>query len=154
MPRVIIDEKTPAMRKGTYSRFVSSENGRTHIGENPDHLQCRQFHVDGGMFPGTDGERCDYLLLNDDGKDAYFIELKGGNSKKAVSQIESTIHALKDSLEGYNIFQRIICSNATHGINDQTIVRWKRKNKGKIHNQDIAVIKENQYIDTMLAKIK
>lgn len=136
---------------GRQSRFVSEENGRKHIGENPNGLKCRRYKVDGNILTAQDGKKCDFLLVNDDGKDAYFIELKGSEIDAAPEQLKAAIAALKDSLTGYYFFQRIICSKAgTHKIHSSTIIKWKQKYNEKHHGQQAAVITENQHIDLMV----
>lgn len=141
----------PTLEDGTRRTFISSENGRKHIGDNPNGLSCRRYKVDGNILTDADGKKCDFLLVNDDGKDAYFIELKGSEIDIAPSQIEATIEALKNSLKGYYFFKRIICSKAgTHKMQSSTIVQWKRKNNDKHHEQPMVVIKEVQYTDLMV----
>lgn len=150
MPKRNLNDFTP-IEEGTQSSFVSEENTRKHIGNNPDRLHCRRYHVDGYILKSQDGNKCDYLLVNDDGKDAYFIEMKGGEIDDAPKQLEASIEALKDSLKGYYFFQRIVCSKAgTHKMNGSVILQWKRKYNGKHHGQQIAIIKEAQLTDLMV----
>ena len=93
MPYNINDYKP--FRTGQYPVFTSSENGCRHIGNNTKRQYVRHFKVDGEIFTGTVETRCDYLLLNDDTKTAYYIELKGSDLSKAIRQIENTITLLK-----------------------------------------------------------
>ncbi len=66
--------------EGKQSSFVSSENGCKHEGKNSSHDEVRQFKVDGEVFPKKNPKiRCDWLLLNDTKKHAYYIELKGSD---------------------------------------------------------------------------
>jgi len=53
---------------------------------------------------------CDYLIVNCNDKDAYFIELKGSDVLYAVSQIEKALDYVKDNLYGFNCYARIIVS--------------------------------------------
>lgn len=111
-----INDYTPR-RSGTYAEFVSSENGCKHIGRNVSGHEIRQFKIDGEVITkNADTARCDYLLLNDDAKSAYYIELKGSDLEKAIQQIESTVRMLQDSLTGYATYRRIIYFSGTTDI--------------------------------------
>ena len=123
-------------REGRHPVFSSTENGCTHIAHNQDRNDVRQFKIDGDVFPEkTDPQRCDYLLLNDTKKTAYFIELKGAQAKKAIEQIEATIKEIKDSIPQYRIYQRIVTKRGTHGIQQQCLIQWKRKNGSSAKSQ-------------------
>ena len=99
-----INSYTP-FRSGQHLEFRSSENRCTHIGMNKSACDVRQFRVDGDVYSKTDtASRCDYLLLNDSKTDAYFIELKGSDIKKAIQQIESTIVDIMPSIRNYTVF--------------------------------------------------
>ena len=94
------------------------------------------------MFPGTkygslrstakfaknaDTARCDYLLLNDEAKRAYYIELKGSDLEKAIQQIEATVQMFQTSLSGYTTYRRIIYFSGTTDIRGSAVQRWKAK---------------------------
>lgn len=135
-----INRFTP-YRSGRYSEFRSSENQCTHIGINKNY-DIRQFRIDGDVYSKTDSaSRCDYLLLNDSKADAYFIELKGSDLKKAIQQIDSTIADVLPSIHNYTVYPRIIYHSGSHSIQDKSIILWKKKHKGH------AVIKHRQYTD-------
>lgn len=120
-------------REGTHRKFISSENQCTHIGKNPGGHSVRQFRVDGEVFPkGTMPQRCDYLLLNDTAKESYYIELKGSDIPKATQQIDSTVDMVCSSLRGYKIFRRIVYQSGTHKIDEDSVVKWKRRYKGLV----------------------
>lgn len=115
-------------RSGKHPIFTSTENRSTHIAENRDKNDVRQFKIDGEVFPAmTEPQRCDYLLLNDTKRAAYFIELKGKQVSKAINQIEATIDEIKGSIPQYSIQRRIVTSRGTHGVQHQSITRWKQK---------------------------
>ncbi len=129
-------------RAGQYSVFTSSENGCKHIGHNTKHQHVRQFKVDGEVFRGPEEERCDYLLLNDEVKTSYYIELKGSDLPKAIRQIENTIKLLSSSLPGYAVQRRIVYhTGRSHNIWPSDVIRWKRKYD--------AVIKERQWSENI-----
>lgn len=136
-----INSFTP-FRSGQYAEFRSSENRCTHIGMNRNACDVRQFRVDGEVYSKTDSaSRCDYLLLNDSKADAYFIELKGSDLKKAIQQIDSTIADILPSIHNYTVYPRVIYHSGSHSIQDKNIILWKKKHQGR------AVIKQMQYTD-------
>ena len=122
-----INDYTPR-RSGTYAEFVSSENGCKHIGRNVSGHEIRQFKSDGEVIAkNADTVRCDYLLLNDEAKRAYYIELKGSDLEKAIQQIDATVRMLQDSLTGYATYRRIIYFSGTTDIKGSAVQRWKAK---------------------------
>ena len=53
--------------------IVSEENRNKHIAHNDSGSLVRHFHVDGDILPkGEKPERCDFLILDDTKKNAYF----------------------------------------------------------------------------------
>lgn len=86
----------------------------------------RQFKLDGGIVKQR--KCCDFLILNDTKKNAYFVELKGGNIHEAVSQFEESEKILRSSLEGYNYFYRIVCSKViTHNVARNSFRKFQDK---------------------------
>ena len=71
-------------------------------------------------------KKCDYLVLNDDKRTAYFIELKGSDITGAIEQIEQTVEKLKRDLLDYDKRLRIVYSRQ---VGSGTIAEWKKKNK-------------------------
>lgn len=117
-------------RSGTHRLFTSTENHCTHIAENQNGKYVRQFKVDGEVFPsgGNGPKRCDYLILDDTGKQSYYIELKGSDIPRAIQQIESSIAEINPSI-GYDIHCRVIFRTSTHEVKGAEVLRWKRKRK-------------------------
>ena len=71
---------------------------------------------------------CDFLLVNDSTKKAYFIELKGKNIDDAVEQLAAGERMCKAELQGYSFFYRIVCSKAkTHKIQSNKFRKFKAK---------------------------
>ena len=62
---------------------------RKHVAENLKQNNVRQYQLDGVIIKNQ--KTCDYLVLNDDSKKAFFIELKGRNVSEAISQFEGAI---------------------------------------------------------------
>jgi len=54
--------------------------------------------------------KCDYLLLNCERKQSYFIELKGSDINHAIQQIDRSIDMLKNNLPDFAFFARIVLS--------------------------------------------
>ena len=116
--------------------IVSEENRMKHIANNPNACNVRQYKIDGDVITGTETKRCDYLVLNDDKKVAYFIELKRPcRINEAIDQIQATIEKLKPELPGYICHGRIVC-NAVHRVPPSKtidrIMKYKVKHKGTI----------------------
>ena len=119
------------MRQGKIPKILSEENGCKHLGINDKDQphEIRQFKIDGGVIRGTQVSRCDYLVVNDTGKRAYYIELKGSDVRKAMEQIDNTVSMIKD-LRGYAVFPRIIF-RGTINIKNSERTRWSQKYRGR-----------------------
>ena len=104
----------------------------------------RQFKVDGEVVAAGDmSPRCDYLLLNDDAKTSYYIELKGSDLVKAIEQIETTVAMIAPSIPEYTVLRRIVFRTGTHGIQTRPVLSWKRKHGNTV------VIKERLLEETI-----
>ena len=89
--------------------ITSSENKRSHIALNPQGMfHVRHYRLDGMII--TNQLCCDYLLVNDTRKKAYYIELKGQDIRKAVSQVLAAEKLCDEDLPGYLSYYRIIPS--------------------------------------------
>ena len=116
-------------RTGRNKSYVSKENNCIHIGNNVNLSYVEQYKVDGEVFQvGSGPERCDFLLLNEDAKTAYYIELKGSSIPKAIRQLENSVSMLQSRHpQCKKIFYRIIYRSGSHGTNASETVRWKKK---------------------------
>lgn len=92
------------------AQIVSKDRGNPqyHKANNITKAHVTHYKVDGIVMKA--GSRCDYLLLNEDMKIAYFIELKGSDLVKAAEQLEATEQFLHQSLSGYQSQYRIIAN--------------------------------------------
>lgn len=141
----ILDGHTSKCKKNQ-PIIVSEENRVKHIAHNVDRHGVRHFRLDGEVIACNNGKRCDYLLINDDKKNAYLIELKGSHIKDAVDQIEETDRILRSSLPGYTFFYRIVYRKSpTHNINSSKISRWKIKHRGEKNGIQVALCQESPY---------
>jgi len=97
-----------------------------YINLSSDHLA--KYRVDGGLIMDG-GVKCDFLLLNCEKKQAYFIELKGSDIFHAIDQISRSIDLLKDHLKNFAVFARIVVTrvNTTNLKNDRRYLKLKRK---------------------------
>lgn len=93
------------------SLIVFSENKSKITFENPNHNTYRAIQVDGCVFNAADGHKCDNLLESEEYADQYFIELKGGDSNKAVKQLEDTLERIPPRLAGAKRMAFAVFSN-------------------------------------------
>ena len=124
---------------------VSRDRGtqREHRAENPQRkFDLRHYGLDGNLIQQK--TCCDYLLVNDSRKKAYFIELKGGNIDDAVKQLEAGESYCRSELSGYETYFRIICSKArTHKMQGNRIRKFKEKCGNRLK------IKENRWLEIL-----
>ena len=78
---------------------------------NPEHNTYRAIQVDGCVFNAEDGQKCDNLLESVEYADQYFVELKGGDSNKAVEQLKDTIDKMQPRLAGAKRMAFAVFSN-------------------------------------------
>lgn len=127
--------------------IVSRDTGtrREHRALNKDACRVTQYKIDGGIVCDT-SIRCDFLVMNDDRRDAYLIELKGSDIEHALDQLEATAHRFQNELRGYCIKYRLVCSRvktqATYGI--------KYKKFCKKHNSDKEFICRTNQIEELI----
>ena len=67
--------------------------------------------MDGCVFNAADGQKCDKLLESEKYADQYFVELKGGDSGKAVEQLKDTIAKMPPRLDGAKRMAFAVFSN-------------------------------------------
>ena len=88
-------------------------------------------------------EKCDYLFRIIEDKIIYLIECKGSDILKAVSQIESSLKILKDSIEGCIIKGRIVSTKVySPDIRNRTYTQLREKLKGDLLVKN-KIIEEN-----------
>lgn len=82
-------------------------------------------------------EKCDYLVVVNEIKDAYFVECKGSDLLKAVSQLDSSINVLKNKLPGFVLKGRIISTRIyTPDLRMQAYKRLREKLKGQLETKN------------------
>lgn len=118
--------------------IVSQENKRCHRARNPQRDEVTHYKIDGIVI--KEGNKCDYLLLNETKHHAYLIELKGRDISHAVKQLEETERKLASQLQGYEKKYRIICSKVrTSELKSAAYRSFERRHYGQV------VCKEGQY---------
>lgn len=117
--------------------IVSRDKGtsRTHQATNPEQQYIvRHYKLDGELIKNK--TCCDFVLLNDTLKNAYFIELKGGHIDDAVPQLEEGARICQPDLCGYTFYYRIVASKVrTHDVQKNSFRRFKDKHGSKLKYQ-------------------
>lgn len=105
---------------------------QTHIAYNRDSSFVTHYQVDGVIIKS--GNKCDFLLINEDKKTAYLIELKGSDLSWAAKQLQATEQTLSAQLAPYQprLQYRIIANKCkTSEIETAEFkryrMRWKRR---------------------------
>ncbi|GHV25044.1 hypothetical protein FACS1894176_02620 [Bacteroidia bacterium] len=101
-----------------------------YIYNNKSNDYLSTYRVDGGLIVKKDA-KCDYLLLNCNRKQAFFIELKGSDINHAIEQIDSSIDLLKSNIPDFTIHARIVLTryNTINIENNPKYLQLKRKVK-------------------------
>lgn len=123
--------------------IVSRDRGNPqyHKGRNVSKAYVTHYKIDGIVIKR--GERCDYLLINEDAHIAYLIELKGSDLVKAAKQLEATENSLKQELSIYSLRYRIVANKCkTHEIKTTEFRKYQMK-WGKRLVQSTGSIQEN-----------
>lgn len=82
-------------------RIVVKENKSRFEVENKSRSEAKKVKVDGCLI-GGDVEKCDWIISFDSPvKRAMFIELKGCNFEKALSQLKSTLNITREAYSDY-----------------------------------------------------
>ncbi len=113
-------------------QIVSRDKGNPqyHKGINVAKSYVTHYKIDGAVIKS--GDRCDYLLINEDKRVAYLIELKGSDLVKAARQLETTEKVLHQELSDYSLQYRIVANKCkTQEIRTSAYrkyqIRWKEK---------------------------
>jgi len=103
-----------------------SRNPQKHVANNINKSYVTHYKVDGVVIQV--GDRCDFLLINEDAKIAYLIELKGSDLSKAAEQLEATEKKLYEQLNAYSKRYRIISNKCkTTEIRHSSYNKYKMK---------------------------
>ena len=124
----------------TRALVVSAENGRRHVGRNIGGCRITHYRVDGVIL--TNQKACDYIVINENKKTAYLIELKGCRIDKAAEQLKATEETLSEYLRGYKLQFRIVCSksrttNVPLNSQRKIIDKWKKEKRFRMSTNEI-----------------
>lgn len=114
--------------------IVCKENNSCHTACNKNKSLVRKYQIDGDVILLNDtSQRCDYMILNDDMKKVYLIELKASKVKHGVEQLDNTEKMFRNELKGYTFYKRLVFSgrSATHGVMSSELRMWQKKG-GKV----------------------
>lgn len=122
-----------------YAQRITSRDARgrqTHVGINQKTEHVTHYHIDGVVI--TDGNRCDFLLINEDSHKAYLIELKGHDLSWAAMQLAETQKRLASQLSGYTVYYRIIANKCnTHEIESASFKKYRMLWKNSLKYQSV-----------------
>lgn len=127
------------------SRDRKSGNQSEHKANNKKKDRVRHYFLDDDNIIENSVQRCDYLLLNDDKKRAYFIELKGKAIEHAKCQIESAESLVAEDIEGYTRFYRIVYRARTQNVRSSAINTWIER-CGKVGSVKIMALAEKHHL--------
>ena len=74
--------------------------------ENPTSKEICKTRIDNCYI--NQGKRCDWLVVDCEAANAYFVELKGADFRHAIRQIISTIDHIGSDLDGFSLFARVV----------------------------------------------
>jgi hypothetical protein len=99
--------------------IVCKENGKKYTANNIDMQLVRKLR----LLEIINQMQCDYVVLNDEKKTAYFIELKGHHVEEAIKQVFASKQRYLQELTGYTINLRIVASRVTLGFQNQPALK-------------------------------
>ena len=103
----------------------------------------RHYKLDGELVKNI--KCCDYLLLNDSCKRAYYIELKGRDLEHAIEQVEAGEQICKEFIGQYTSLFRIVTSKTrTHGLKSQ-----KYRHFLNVKGKDSILVKTNEIEESL-----
>ena len=116
-----------------------SDSGSTsapkYLCKNTSKDYLSKYRVDGGLINDA-GAKCDFLILNCNKHKSFFIELKVSDIIRAIEQIDRSIDLLKDNLDDFSVFARIVLTRV-NTIELKDIKYLKLEKKVKQLNGDI-----------------
>jgi len=103
--------------------------------ENPANKEICKTRVDDCYI--SRGKRCDWLLVDCEAANAYFVELKGADFRRAIEQIDETINRVGSDLQGFGLFARVVLTKSPtpHLRNTPDVLKFEkrlRKSRGNL----------------------
>ena len=125
------------------AQIVSRDQGNPQYprGINKNRCNVTHYKIDGVVIKGESA--CDFLLINEESRVAYLIELKGSDLVKAVRQLEVTEDMLRRELSPYTVQYRIVANKCkTQEIRSSEYRKYQIRWKGRLL-QKTGFIEEN-----------
>jgi len=111
-------------------------------------MELKWNQVNGDIL--TDGKKCDFLVLNDDDKFAYLIELKRKKFLEGMEQVKTSHQKIKSALPDYQFLFRIVHAGTNiHAVRSQEVVRWRESHGRTPEGKTIADLKKTPYIENI-----
>jgi hypothetical protein len=108
--------------------FKDAKVSREYIGKNPNKKELMGLRIDDCLI--TEGQKCDFLLININDKTLYFIELKGSDLVKAIDQIDRTLDILLSKIEHQTVHGRVVLSRvSTPDLVSSRYIKLKKRLK-------------------------
>jgi len=126
------------------SIVVAKDNasGTAYRYYNQSNNSLSKFRIDNCLV--VKESKCDWLLLNCDTCQSFFIELKGSDLIKAVEQIDSAITKLLPNLTGYSVNARIVLTRVN--IHDLIKIKYLRLKK-RVEALNGSLLKQSQLME-------
>jgi hypothetical protein len=93
------------------SKPTCSERGKSYTLVTNGDYRVISYHMDGGIvFNEENTDKCDFLFVVDDNENptAIFIELKGKDTRHAISQVKNSIKLFEGDFVDFRIYARIV----------------------------------------------
>uniref|UniRef100_Q31GX4 Uncharacterized protein n=1 Tax=Hydrogenovibrio crunogenus (strain DSM 25203 / XCL-2) TaxID=317025 RepID=Q31GX4_HYDCU len=118
------------------------ENKSKFIVNNPNQHNLKKTRVDECLI-GTSEEKCDWIVSNVEPLNlAYFIELKGCDIKKAISQLANTMRLTNKHYSNYSLQCYIVSTRMPKANTSAQKIKKDFYNKHKV-NVDIKNIQQS-----------
>ncbi len=124
-----------------------TEKGKTFQLDNKSRLEVGCIRIDDCVFKGRDGIKCDFLFEVESKRKLFYVELKGSDILKAISQIYETLKQTKSVYPGWVYEARVIASGK---IPPQISDRREFENLRRICNGGkLTIHHKNLYIEPL-----
>lgn len=126
--------------------LVVQENRCEYRVHNLNKKQLCKVTIDGCYI--TEGIKCDYLVINCNDNNAYFVELKGSDIFHGIEQLEATISRMRANIANCQIYSRIVLTKVSvpNIENNPKILRHKKMIKKLGGNFMKCTIQFNEHV--------
>ena len=123
---------------------VVGEKGKRYQLNNPGKKMVCRIRLD-HCFLSSSKKVCDFLVLDCDKKQAYFVELKGRHVSDAAEQILQSLDRLQEQVQTFTCHARIITSSTP---NIRSLSEKKLRKRLNIKNHD-PLVQSRQWEETL-----